>query len=76
MKDDPEHVRATVGGHVSHWQGLCLNGYVGGPFEDRSGGLIIFEAEDEERAGSAVSSDPFVVDGLLEAYWLKRWMPE
>jgi uncharacterized protein YciI len=76
MKADPEHVRAAVAGHVSHWQGLRLNGYLGGPFADRSGGLITFEAEDEERAGRAVSSDPFVVEGLLEVHWLKRWMPE
>lgn len=76
MKDDPERVRAAVPGHVSHWQELGLAGYLGGPFADRSGGLITFEAEDDEHAGSAVSSDPFVVEGLLETYWLKRWAPE
>ena len=36
--------------HVSHWQALHLDGYLGGPFEDRSGGLITFETEDEEYA--------------------------
>ena len=76
MKDDPKRVRAAVAGHVSYWQGLRLDGYLGGPFTDRSGGLITFEAEDEERAGRAVSSDPFVAEGLLETYWLKRWAPE
>jgi len=75
MKDDPERVRATVAGHVEHWHALRLDSYLGGPFEDRSGGLITFDAEDEERAGRAVSSDPFVLGELLEAYWLKRWMP-
>ena len=76
MKDDPQRVRAAVAGHVEHWQGLRLDGYLGGPFEDRSGGLITFDAEDEESAGRMVSSDPFVADGLLEVYWLKRWLPE
>jgi hypothetical protein len=38
MKDDPDRVRATVGRHVAHWQGLRLPGYLGGPFQDRTGG--------------------------------------
>ena len=76
MKDDPDRVRAAVPEHVSHWHGLGLGGYLGGPFEDRSGGLITFEAADEDSAQSAVDSDPFVLNGLLETYWLKRWTPE
>lgn len=76
MKNDPDGVRAAVPDHVSHWQGLRLDSYLGGPFEDRSGGLITFEAPDDERAQTAVDSDPFVRSGLLERYWLKRWMPE
>ncbi|MGZ4316418.1 MAG: YciI family protein [Gaiellaceae bacterium] len=76
MKDDPDRVRATVPTHISHWQTLRLDRYLGGPFEDRSGGLITFESDDEEQAQSAVDADPFVRDGLLEAYWLKRWTPE
>jgi len=76
MKDDSDRVRATVPEHVSHWQGLRLDGYLGGPFEDRSGGLITFETDDEEHAKSAVNSDPFVLSGLLETYWLKRWKLE
>jgi uncharacterized protein len=76
MKDDPERVRAAVAGHVSYWRRLRLDGYVGGPFADRSGGLITFEADDEEHAGRVVASDPFVVEGLLATHWLKRWAPE
>jgi len=37
MKDDPDRVRATVPRHVAHWQRLGLPGYLGGPFEDRTG---------------------------------------
>jgi uncharacterized protein YciI len=76
MKADPDRVRAAVPEHVSHWRGLHLDGYLGGLFEDRSGGLIIFEAEDDEQAQSAVNSDPFVLGGLLETYARRRWMPE
>jgi uncharacterized protein YciI len=76
MKDDPDRVRATVGRHVAHWQGLRLPGYLGGPFEDRTGGLITFEAQDGDRARRAVDADPFVREGLLEVHWLKQWTPE
>jgi hypothetical protein len=43
MRDEPDRVRATVPKHVSHWRSLGLTGYVGGPFADRTGGLIMFE---------------------------------
>jgi uncharacterized protein YciI len=76
MKDDPGRISAAVPSHVSYWRGLRLDGYVGGPFEDRSGGLIMFDTENEEDARRAVGSDPFVLGELLEADWLKRWVPE
>ena len=53
MRDDPDRVRAAVPKHVSHWHGLVLSGYVGSPFEDHTGGLITFDAE-EDRARDAV----------------------
>ncbi len=76
MKDEPDRVGASVPGHVSHWRELRLDGYVGGPFEDRTGGLITFDAGDEESARHAVEADPFLLDGLLTSYWLKRWTPD
>jgi uncharacterized protein YciI len=76
MKDDPDRVRVTVGRHVAHWQGLGLPGYLGGPFQDRTGGLITFEADDDQTAKQAVDADPFVTEGLLEVHWLKHWTPE
>jgi hypothetical protein len=75
MRDDPDRVRAAVPKHVSHWHGLELGGYVGGPFEDHTGGLITFDA-DEDRARDAVERDPFLLEGLLADHWLKRWAPE
>ncbi|HET7516480.1 MAG TPA: YciI family protein [Actinomycetes bacterium] len=76
MKDDPDGVRATVGRHVAYWHQLRLPGYLGGPFQDRTGGLITFQAEDDERARRAVDADPFMQEGLLEAHWLKQWTPQ
>lgn len=76
MKNDLERIRAAVPSHISHWQELHLNSYLGGPFDDRSGGLITFEAKSDEQASDAVESDPFVLNDLLETHWLKRWSPK
>ena len=76
MKDDPGRVRAAVPRHVAHWQSLGLTDYLGGPFADRTGGLITFETQDSSRASAAVDADPFIQEGLLEAYWVKEWTPE
>jgi uncharacterized protein YciI len=76
MRDDPDRVRDTVPRHVSYWRERELRSYLGGPFEDRSGGLITFEAEDEEGARRAVDKDPFLLAGLLAEQWLKQWAPE
>jgi uncharacterized protein YciI len=76
MRDDPDRIRAAVAGHVAHWQQQNLPAYLGGPFEDRTGGLITFQAEDLEQARHAVDTDPFMQEGLLETYWLKQWMPQ
>ena len=76
MADEADRIRATVPRHVSHWEQQRLPGYLGGPFADRTGGLIVFQAETVERAERTVNADPFLRDGLLEAYWLKQWTPE
>ena len=55
---------------------LRLAHYVGGPFEDRTGGLITFDADDAAQAQRAVRGDPVVLEGLIEAHWLKQWTPE
>jgi uncharacterized protein YciI len=76
MRADGEGVSQAVPDHVAHWRGLGLDDYVGGPFEDRTGGLITFRAKASSRAEQAVATDPFVSRGLVQAYWLKRWRPE
>jgi uncharacterized protein YciI len=76
MAHDPDRVRMAVPRHVSHWRGLALSGYTGGPFADRTGGLITFETDDPTAARAAVESDPFVEQGLLGSYWLKEWTPD
>jgi uncharacterized protein YciI len=75
MADDPARVRSIAPRHTEHWHSLKLSGYSGGPFADRSGGLITFLVDEPARAEDAVADDPFVREGLIERSWLKQWEP-
>ena len=76
MGTDEEGIRESVPAHIAHWRLLGLDDYTGGPFDDRSGGLITFRSDEGRQAEQAVATDPFVELGLLEEYWLKRWKPD
>jgi uncharacterized protein YciI len=76
MKDAPDRVRAIAPEHASYWQGLGLPGYLGGPFADRSGGLISFEADSGAEAERLVANDPFLRGGLVERRWVKEWLAD
>lgn len=60
--------------HAAYWQELHLDGYLGGPFADRSGGLITFQAESGAAAEALVANDPFLQEHLLERHWVKEWL--
>ena len=76
MEDEPNRVRAAASAHAAYWRGLAVPGYVGGPFADRSGGLITFEVDSWPQAEDLVAGDPFLREGLLERRWLKEWVPD
>jgi uncharacterized protein YciI len=76
MEADADRISAVAPAHAAHWHDLALDDYLGGPFEDWTGGLITFRAESAAQAERAVAADPFVKDGLLETYWIKPWRPE
>lgn len=73
---EPERIRAIVPLHVEYWQECNPGRYLGGPFADRSGGLVTFEAESIEEATGIIMSDPFVTSDLLKDRWIKEWMVE
>ena len=75
MADEPARVRSAAPRHTEHWHALDLQDYRGGPFSDRSGGLITFVVDDVGQAESAVAEDPFVREGLISRYWLREWTP-
>jgi uncharacterized protein YciI len=76
MKDQPERVAAVAPAHATYWRGLDLPGYLGGPFADRSGGLITFEADSWEKAEQLARDDPFQQQDLLRSRWVKEWTPD
>ena len=65
-----------VPAHVQYWQTAGLDGYTGGPFSDRTGGLITFSASNLEEATQIIQRDPFVQEGLIDQNWIKEWLPE
>ena len=71
-----ERVPEVAPRHAAYWRGLGLRRYAGGPFGDRSGGLITFEAGSREEAERLVAGDPFVVEGVLAQRWVEHWAVE
>jgi deazaflavin-dependent oxidoreductase (nitroreductase family) len=76
MKNEPERVRAVAADHASYWQQLALRRYEGGPFADRSGGLITFEHDSAPEAQRLAAADPFRREKLVDSHWLKVWSVE
>jgi uncharacterized protein YciI len=66
MSDAPDRVRTVAPRHAAYWRELGLGQYLGGPFADRSGGLITFEADSIFEAEQLVADDPFVQEDLLQ----------
>src|SRR5512142_1404295 len=76
MHAEPERVGPLVPRHVAYWQGRALTGYEGGPFGDRSGGLITFDADSLDAAARLADADPFAIEGVLGERWVKEWATE
>jgi uncharacterized protein len=74
MRNAPDRVRTVAPTHAMYWGRLGLRDYLGGPFADRSGGLITFEAASVDEAERFVADDPFVQEDLLERQWVKEWL--
>ena len=76
MSDNPDKIKESVPLHIEHWKSQSFEYYKGGPYADRSGGLITFSASNIDEAESIASKDPFVANEVLDHYAIKEWMPE
>jgi uncharacterized protein len=54
MNEEPERIRAAAPEHSAYSRGLALSGDLGGPFADRSGGMISFDLDASEKAEEVV----------------------
>ena len=75
-RHEPEKIRQVVPAHVQYWNASDLKEYMGGPFGDRTGGLISFAASSLEQATEIIRQDPFILEDLIEQKWIKEWIPE
>ena len=75
-RNEPEKIRQVVPAHIEYWKNANLEGYIGGPFADRSGGLISFAASSFEEATAIILQDPFVLEDLIDQKWIKEWIVE
>ena len=76
MKNEPNRIATVAPLHHQYWMQQRPKNYVGGPFADMSGGLITFEAQGIEHARSVIEHDPFVLEEILDNYWIKEWAAE
>jgi uncharacterized protein YciI len=65
-----------VPAHVEYWHSRDLGNYLGGPFTDRTGGLITFAADTMAAAQHTILQDPFVRERLIEQSWIEEWRVE
>jgi uncharacterized protein YciI len=75
-RNEPEKIRQMIPAHVEYWKAARLTGYMGGPFADRTGGLISFVASSLEEATEIILQDPFVLEDLIDQRWIKQWIVE
>ncbi len=76
MKNEPEKIDSAIQAHVEYWRNKNLPNYFGGPFADRTGGLIIFDSASIENAKKITEKDPFVERDIIDKKWVKEWIPE
>jgi uncharacterized protein YciI len=73
-RNEPQKIQEVVAAHVQYWKTADLKSYSGGPFADRSGGLISFAAQTLEEATEIILRDPFIQEDLIEQKWIKEWI--
>ena len=73
---EPDKVMQVVPAHVQYWKTANRKEYLGGPFTDRTGGLITFTTSSLEEAIEIILKDPFVLGNLIAEKWIKEWIVE
>ncbi len=69
-----DNIETIIKKHIEYWKGKQPENYKGGPFSDRSGGMISFTAENFEAAENLALGDPFVIEKVIKKSWIKEWI--
>jgi uncharacterized protein len=75
-RNEPGKIKQVIPSHVQYWQAEALNDYLGGPFSDWTGGMIIFSAMSLQEATDIILQDPFILEDLIAQKWIKEWITE
>ncbi len=61
--------------HAAFIDKLVADGFIfmGGPFVDEGGSLLIVHAEDENEVRDKLKADPWLERGILKQETIKRW---
>ncbi|OGU56409.1 MAG: hypothetical protein A2V66_06220 [Ignavibacteria bacterium RBG_13_36_8] len=62
--------------HEKYWEELKLKNYMWGEFADGSGGLITFDAANEEEAIEIIEEDPLLEANAIEEKGIKELIVE
>ncbi len=62
--------------HLRRLEDLCRKGklILAGPFSDKSGSLIVVEAESREEVEAFMEKDPYVVHGVFTRYEIRPFV--
>jgi uncharacterized protein YciI len=62
-------------GHAAFIDGLVESGhlYLGGPYEETLGSLLVFQAADVHEVQALLAADPFVASGVFAEPDVRRW---
>lgn len=75
LSSDKELVDRTVTAHRAYLQTLLEAGklVISGPWEDETGALFIFEAEDQAEAERLLAEDPYRSAGVMTNARIEEW---
>ena len=73
--DDAAKVASLRPVHRAFMERLRIDGRLaaGGPFDDGSGALFIYEVESLAAAERLVAEDPYTIGGAIQGHQLKPW---
>jgi uncharacterized protein YciI len=68
-----DKIKEIAKSHAAYWNSINPDSYKGGPFSDKSGGLITFKSNSYIDAKKLIDNDPFNLNHVFDKKWFKEW---